>query len=88
MEQLIKEIEAFAAALGVKPSTVLQRAGGMGGGIWAKWVAGSAACTLPMADRIRRYMADHWPEGHEVPACLIPYLTQGAGVADQTRDVV
>lgn len=76
MEQLIKEIEAFAALRGVKPGTVLQWAGGLGGKAWGNWVAGTASCTLPMADRIRRYMADHWPEGHEVPAHLLPYATK------------
>lgn len=74
MEQLIAEIEAFAAVRGVKPGTVLQRAGGFGGKVWEKWVAGDRSCTLPMADRIRRYMAANWPEGHDLPANLIPYL--------------
>lgn len=74
MEQLIKEIELFADLRGVKPGTVLRRAGGFGGKVWAKWVAGESACTLPMADRIRRYMASNWPEGHPIPAHLVPYL--------------
>lgn len=74
MEQLIKEIEAFAALRGVKPGTVLQWAGGFGGKVWGNWVAGKASCTLPMADRIRRYMAANWPEGHAMPAHLVPYV--------------
>lgn len=74
MEQLIAEIEAFASLRGVKPGTVLQRAGGFGGGAWGKWIAGESSCTLPMADRIRRYMAENWPEGHDLPAHLTPYL--------------
>lgn len=74
MEQLIKEIEGFAAMFGIKPGTVLQRSGGFGGKAWANWVSGKASCTLPMADRIRRYMAANWPEGHDLPPGLIPYL--------------
>lgn len=73
MEQLIKEIEAFAALRGVKPGTVLQWAGGFGGKVWGNWVSGKASCTLPMADRIRRYMAAHWPEGHALPPHLVLY---------------
>ena len=82
MEQLIKEIEAFAALRGVKPGTVLQWAGGFGGKVWGNWVAGTASCTLPMADRIRRYMASNWPEGHEVPAHLLPYAAPSAAPGD------
>lgn len=74
MEQLIKEIELFAQIVGMKPSTVLQRAGGFGGKAWARWVAGESACTMPMADRIRRYMASNWPEGSAMPMALQPYL--------------
>ena len=61
MEQLIKEIETYAAAAGLKPATVLQKAGGLGGLVWSKWVAGTASCTLPMADRLRAYMAVNPP---------------------------
>lgn len=57
MEQLISEIAAYAACKGIKPATVLQKAGGLGGHVWAKWVAKTASCTLPMADRLRAYMA-------------------------------
>jgi hypothetical protein len=61
MEQFIDEIRAYAAAVGVKPGTVLQRAGGLGGKVWPTWEAGTASCTMAMADRIRRYMADNPP---------------------------
>lgn len=57
MEQLINEIEAYAASRGIKPATVLQKGGGLSGTVWATWVAKAAACTLPMADRLRTYMA-------------------------------
>lgn len=74
MEQLIKEIELFSRLVGLAPGTVLKRAGGFGGKVWAKWVSGESACTLPMADRIRRYMAVNWPKDSAVPAALLPYL--------------
>lgn len=61
MEQLIKEVAGYAAAIGIKPATVLQKAGGLGGNVWGKWVAGTSSCTLPMADRLRAYMAANPP---------------------------
>lgn len=61
MEQLIAEIERYAAACGVKPGTVLKRAGGYGGRAFAEMKAGKRAITLPMADRIREYMAKNPP---------------------------
>jgi hypothetical protein len=57
MENLIAEILEHAALRGIKPATVLQRGGGLSGTVWDKWVAGTAACTLPMAERLRGYMA-------------------------------
>ena len=57
MEKFVSEIQAYAAAVGVKPGTVLQRAGGLGGKVWATWEAGTATCTLTMADKIRAYIA-------------------------------
>ena len=67
MEQFISEIRAYAAALGVKPGTVLQRAGGLSGKVWPTWEAGTATCTLTMADRIRAYMAANPPTLTETP---------------------
>lgn len=52
------EIRAYADTRGVKPSTVLQRAAGYGGGMWKKWEAG-AQCTLGTAETIRKYMRDN-----------------------------
>ena len=56
MEQLINEIRGYAAGRNIKPSTVLQRAGGLSGKVWATWEAGTASCTLTMANRIRAYI--------------------------------
>lgn len=58
MEQFIAEIEAYAAARNLLPSTVIQRAVGASGATWAKWKSGSS-CSLNTADRIRAYMAQH-----------------------------
>jgi len=58
MEQFLAEIEAYAAACGLKPTTVVQRAGRLGGATWAKWQAG-ASCSMRIAERIRRYIADN-----------------------------
>lgn len=52
----MSEIRDYAARRGIKPATVLQSAGGLGGTVWSRWEAGTATCTLPMADRIRDYM--------------------------------
>jgi hypothetical protein len=82
MEQLIKEIEEFSGLLGKKPGTVLQNAGGLGGRVWASWVGKTASCTLPMADRIRRYMADNWPAGTALP----PHLQAYAKAAPTNQD--
>ena len=67
MEQLIKEIETYAAAAGLPLLLVLQKAGGLGGLVGSKWVAGTASCTLPMADRLRAYMAVNPPAAPAPP---------------------
>lgn len=68
MEQFISEIRTYAAAVGVKPGTVLQRAGGLSGKVWPTWEAGTATCTLAMADRIRAYMAANPPTAPAAPS--------------------
>lgn len=65
------EIRRYAAARGVKPATVLQTAAGLSGTVWAKWEAGTAACTMPTASRIRQYISDN-------PADRRDAQTQGA----------
>ena len=56
MEQFMKEVEIYAAAVGVKPSTVVQNAVNSGGGKWNAWQKGGS-CSMRTADRIRDYMA-------------------------------
>lgn len=60
MEKLILEIEAYAAARNLLPTTVLQRAVGASGATWGKWKSGSS-CSLTTADRIRAYMSANPP---------------------------
>jgi hypothetical protein len=56
MEQFIIEVETYAADCGLKPTTVVQRAAGVSGSAWARWVKGGS-CTLATADKVRAFMA-------------------------------
>lgn len=64
MEQLIVEVEEYAAACGLKPGTVVQRAVGASGVIWQRWKEGGS-CSMRTADRIRAWMAANPPENRE-----------------------
>lgn len=81
MEQFIAEIEAYAAACGLKPTTVVQGAAGVSGAAWDRWKAGGS-CTMRTADRIRDYIRENpAPSPNQSPA--------DAADADQapTKDV-
>lgn len=52
-------VRAYAGALGVRPSTVVQRAAQVGGVAWAKWEAGDGSPTLRTADKIMKYMEEN-----------------------------
>lgn len=71
MEQLTVDIEAYAAARGIKPATVLQISAGLSGTTWEKWVNGTSSCSFRTADRIRAFMREHSPvapaEGANAP---------------------
>lgn len=54
----MQEIETYAAAVGVMPTTVLQRAANLGGNKWAVWLKGGS-CSMRTADRIREFMANN-----------------------------
>jgi len=58
MEKLIDEIESYAAAFGVMPTTIVQRGGGGSGSTWSRWTSGGS-CTLRVAERMRKYMAEN-----------------------------
>lgn len=57
MEQLISEIEAFAAEFDIVPQKLLRDAINAEWGRWRQWKAGEASPTMLTADRIRAYMA-------------------------------
>jgi hypothetical protein len=58
MEKFMSEIRDYALAVGVSPSTVVQKAGVGGGLTWAKWEMGGS-CSMRTADKIRAYIADN-----------------------------
>ena len=59
MEQFLSDLRTYAAAFGLRPTTIIQRAGCGSGGTWAKWDGGKSSPTLLTADRLRKYMADN-----------------------------
>lgn len=61
MEQLIAEVEAYCAAAGTSPQRVLRAAIGASWGQWDRWKAGTSSPTMVVADRLRRWMAEHPP---------------------------
>jgi hypothetical protein len=67
MEEFIAQVEAYAAACGVKPTTVVQRAASVGGSAWDRWTSGGSP-TLATADKIRAYMAANPPPPSEKDA--------------------
>ncbi len=67
-----EKVHTYAAALGVKPSTVVQRAAKLGGAAWAKWEAGDGSPTLRTADMILKYMEEN-------PAPVLPTATVADG---------
>lgn len=53
------KVRAYAKALNIHPSTVVQRAAKLGGAAWARWEAGTGSPTLRTADKILKYIADN-----------------------------
>ena len=60
MDELLRDIQAYADTCGLTPGTVIQRAAGASGGAWQRWLAGGS-CSVRTADRIRAYMAANPP---------------------------
>jgi hypothetical protein len=56
-EQLISDIEAFAASKGVAPATVTSR--GVGNSRLYHRLKHGKSCTLDVAERLCQYMADN-----------------------------
>lgn len=61
MEQFLEQVRRYAAAVGVKPTTVIQRAGAGGGAAWGRWESGCSSPTLHTADKVIRYIEDNPP---------------------------
>ena len=78
MDQFLRKVRAYAEALGVHPSTVVQRAAKLGGAAWAKWEAGEGSPTLHTADKILKYIDEH-------PAPISAASAESAPVAPMQR---
>lgn len=55
----MQQVRAYAEALGVEPTTVVQRAAKVSGSAWSRWEIGSGSPTLATADKILKYIADN-----------------------------
>lgn len=73
MDQFLSEIEAFAEARGVMPTTVVQRAIKASGRTWERWKDRAASPSLETVDKLRAYMAANWPSDRPLIASLAPY---------------
>ncbi|TYB85844.1 hypothetical protein [Oceaniovalibus sp. ACAM 378] len=62
MENLIREIEAYAASVDKLPQKVLRDAIGAGWGQWAGWKTRASSPTMASVDRLRAFMAANPPE--------------------------
>lgn len=58
MDEFMNEVRAYADRIGLKPSTVVQRAGAGNGSTWANWEAGGTA-THRITDRVRDYIREN-----------------------------
>ncbi|KEP68402.1 hypothetical protein DL1_11845 [Thioclava dalianensis] len=63
MEQLIIEIQTYAARANMKPQAVIRAAINAKWNAWDGWVARTSSPTLATADRIRAWMAAHPVDG-------------------------
>ena len=61
MDELIAEVEAYAAAVERTPQAVLRDAIGAGWREWGSWKAGNSSPTMSRVDRLRVYMAENPP---------------------------
>lgn len=55
----MQQVRAYAKALGVEPTTVVQRAAKVSGAAWSRWDVGAGSPTLATADKILKYMTDN-----------------------------
>lgn len=59
MDEFMQQVRAYAEALEVLPTTVVQRAAKVSGSAWARWESGDGSPTMIVADKISKYMADN-----------------------------
>ena len=53
------DVRAYAARLGIKPGTVIQKAGAGGGSTWRRWANDESSPTQRTLDKVRKYMRDN-----------------------------
>ena len=61
MEQLIREIEAYASQMQRPPQWVLRKAFNAGWGQWDSWKSGKSSPTMAVVDRIKLFMKNNPP---------------------------
>lgn len=61
MEQLIREIEAYAKATSRTPQSVLRAAVGANWRTWGNWLSRASTPTYAVGERIQAYMAANPP---------------------------
>jgi hypothetical protein len=76
MDKFIAEVDLYAAACGVKPTTIVQRAAGVSGAAWRNWTQLGGSCTMATADRVRAYM-----RANPAPATISPTPPQAEDAA-------
>lgn len=59
MDEFIQSVRSYADALGITPSTVTQRAAGVGGSTWVKWERRTSFPTLKTVDKILNYIEEN-----------------------------
>ena len=59
MEQFMTEVRAYAARFGIKPATVVQKAGAGGGTTWSRWERGESSPTQRTLDKVRTHMREN-----------------------------
>lgn len=52
----MRDVRAYAELVGVRPTTIIQRAKCGGGGTWDAWVDGTSSPTHKTTDRLKAYM--------------------------------
>ncbi|MTH62143.1 hypothetical protein [Paracoccus litorisediminis] len=58
MDEFLHEVEMFASARGIKPSSVIQAAVNASGLAWARWRSGKARLQWETVARVRTYMRE------------------------------